>query len=219
MSEQRNVRPIVAGNDNFTNRANEGNELNRMLKDVQLAIDDFNNQPNKRISEDYFRRIYLPLFTNIPEEKMNVKVSKADWFGVSGGPNFAVDVVDKHGQVLFTVPPINSLHIRVMGETPRYSQVLQRAQEYGQNYPKQAENMWSSSLAKLAGSEDLNAREEVMLAWARIFGFYGFLANVEPVIDVASYYGISPRQNGAKPATTVKQEETASLDDTIIWDE
>ena len=193
-------------------------DLAASLDAMQEAIRNHNEMERAQIPEDIFRRAYLPFFAGIPKEYCPMPdISFNEWYGVSGGPNNAVDVVDHYGKVLFTVPPLNVTSVRNLAPNAKdhmYGNVLNRARELGDSRPQESQLLWRNELQRLGGTENNTARENAMLQWAPIFGYYGFLKSVKPTLDVASYY----RELMGDDTPNTPVEEEATLEDFMSWE-
>lgn len=193
-------------------------DLAASLDAMQEAIRNHNEMERAQIPEDIFRRAYLPFFAGIPKEYCPMpEIGFNEWYGVSGGPNNAVDVVDPYGKVLFTVPPLNVTSVRNLAPNAKdhmYGNVLNRARELGDSRPQESQLLWRNELQRLGGTENHTARENAMLQWAPIFGYYGFLKSVKPTLDVASYY----RELMGNTTSNTTVEEEATLEDFMSWE-
>ena len=64
-------------------------------------------EPVKRIPENVFREIFLPVFAGLdPDLEKRTGEFTAHWAGVVGSPMEPADIVDVQGNKLFTVPPL-----------------------------------------------------------------------------------------------------------------
>ena len=203
---------------------NERTHWDSILNEVEEDARDLRNLPHPSIPEEMFRKIYLPMFAGVEEEKRVIKVDYHSWMGVSGDHRTPVDVVDTQGKVLFTVPPIfpdttQSLKIQPPARDGRSFQMVQQyAGEVARNFPQQGAVVLQAGREALMPKTELTQVEEYMLLWAPMLGFYGFLEHVEPTIDVHyTLYGYS-KYKGAKGKTTQTTIKTEDVDDMLDWD-
>ena len=96
----------------------EESRLNRMLETMQgfdeeeagSFIEDIMAQikePPKRVPENVFREIFLPVFAGLdPDLEKKTHEFTAHWAGIVGSQMESAQVVNMQGETLFTVPPI-----------------------------------------------------------------------------------------------------------------
>ena len=183
-------------------------------------------EPHPRIPEEMFRKIYLPMFAGVEEDKRAIKVDYHSWMGVAGDHRTPVDVVDAQGKVLFTVPPIFPDTTKTLVLPPKtddgrtFNGVMAYASEVARNFPQQGLVAMQAARESFLPNTQLNQVQEYMLLWAPVLGFYGFLEHVEPVIDVHyTLYGYSKykgtKGNGKEIRSTSSEED---MDDMFSWD-
>lgn len=196
-------------------------EFDRDLDAVVEMLQMKEDVPNARIPEDIFRRAYLPMFAGIPEEKWPVAgITLNNWYGVSGGPHFEVDVIDTKGNVLFTVPPIvPPPSTRAMAKFAEdghgVGSAFNKAREVGRNIPIEGEIIARQEVQRIQPRFSRRYENDYRMRWAPIFGYYGFLSNVKPTIDVASYYYGSREEAIKETNTGTSADVVSQLDD--LW--
>lgn len=155
-------------------------EITRIAADVEKAT----AAVRARLPERHFREIYLPMFAG--DEKNPYNVDLNHWVGFAGNPYREVDIIDEHGQVLFTVPPVLDREAvnPVNPEQTRtsVSHVIATAQQYGRIHPSQGVAFLDTELTgrALLMKVPPNVAKDLQ-TWNMIFTRYGR----PPIIEVA----------------------------------
>lgn len=100
------TKPVLIGRkrptDNKDALAAHYSSLNSSIKDVHKLLVSGEAVRNT-LPEDIFKNYFLPMFAGL---ETHPDASVGVWISIAGTPFAEVDIIDKSGQVLFTVPPI-----------------------------------------------------------------------------------------------------------------
>lgn len=151
-------------------KAKQGDEISGIFDSLN-AVAAENIQ---RLPEDVFVRNFLPMFAGeaVPEH-----INLSTWFGVAGNPYMPVHVVDKAGEVLYTIPAyfdrgaidINKVDPRASGLT----HVLKTTEQLNRVHPGRARNYFEQQLnMRNMSNEDAGAISRNASVWISIFERY-----------------------------------------------
>lgn len=140
------------------------NNLNTVTKESITAL-----------PEEVFVRNFLPFFAGEPvADTINLNV----WFGIAGNPYMPVNVVDKSGVVLYTVPAFfdrGAVDIsRVDNRASPLHHVLKTAEQLNRVHPKRAEAYFEQQLnMRNMTNLDKALHDRNAQIWEDIFKRYG----------------------------------------------
>lgn len=175
---------------------NDLDELAKLKQDAALQdeLDQISDSLQKGlpdtlrpiIPERYFVGIYLPWFAGeeviVPTpEGGGVKMNSDHWIAVAGHHAQEVDVLDEHGNVLYSVPPmVNSMQILTNYDKVGYSltSVFKRYKEEADIYPQVAKDNLKHELDRTVSVEVKEIKDEYARRWYDIFKRYGYIDNV-----------------------------------------
>lgn len=188
------------------------------------CLNDIVREEAKRVPENVFRRLYLPMFAGIPEkfhvmkfqtDKGNRGIQPSDWLDVVGNSGADAFVVNENDEVLFVVPPMIPKSVRRLSTvrtkasfgiiTEKVREVIASGhplaiQEYTQRFQQE--------LNRIEGTFDKTLTDEVNYQWHCIYAYYGFVPGIQPVIDAAAYFYDQMKQD---PEYKEKAEEFFAL--------
>ena len=90
----------------------ESNEVSTVANPTLMStldsgeIEKFLEPEHRVFPEHLFKSVWLPIFAGVSNEINGKKVGIVDWLDVAGTALHEVDIIDKEGKVLFTVPPL-----------------------------------------------------------------------------------------------------------------
>lgn len=134
------------------------------------------NSPKAKLPEELFVSNFLPFFTGKANAETNPDFLPT-WISIAGSPAADVDVIDKNGKVLFTVPAfIDSGFINPLKNTSglSYSDIVNMAILFGNNIPKQGAAVLTNELenkVKRLKDKSPNYAKKIAL-WEAIFQRY-----------------------------------------------
>lgn len=147
------------------------NELT--ITDAMTAILEPVSNINIRLSESVFVTNYLPYFVNSDARAQAIE----KWLEVSKHPYYPVDIVDPHGEVLFTVPPLwLRQKTRVYNdESVSFSEVMLRVQIKSDVVPASGEKFFNECMPYfLTQPDDIKDYSSI---WNNIFKRYGYITD------------------------------------------
>lgn len=142
-------------------------------------------EPNRRIPENVFREIFLPVFAGLdPDMEKRTQEFTAHWAGVVGSAMEPADVVDVQGNKLFTVPPLYDSSRLMVDEkgsgTGSYRHIFGSLIENASVNPTAAAGEFSAAasdkLNRIIKSEPLTNNP-----WGEVFSFYGLIEKQDSV--------------------------------------
>lgn len=122
-------------------------QLNDSMSDVFSALVE--NNPKAKLPEELFVSNFLPFFLGVNKVERNEDFLPT-WISVAGTPAADVDIIDKSGKVIFTVPSfIDSEFINPLKNTTglSYSDIIAMSTLYGNNIPKQGADVLNKGLS------------------------------------------------------------------------
>lgn len=141
----------------------------------------------KKLPEELFVTYFLPMFAGL-ETHPDVNIGR--WVSIAGTPFAEVDIINQHGQTLFTVPPIFERNVidttkvsdmSIQSVTATYELLLQQS-------PHRAIKFLEHGLDKIDKSKDL-------MKWKGLYA-----DKMKPIFE---RYNVVPswQEGGAKTAT------------------
>lgn len=176
---QNGLAAFVTQNVVVDDIAAAGDDILRIAKDIA------NSDPNARLEEFRFVQIFLPLFDGTPAEERPFPVDMSNWSTVAGSVYRSVDVVDRQGVVLFTVPPmIDRVAVRPVNQKEGFGGVYDMAvmaQRLQYTSPRHAKAFMDGQLSARA-SAMFNPENifKYLRTWNEIFKRYGR----PPILDL-----------------------------------
>lgn len=161
------------------------------FKEEDTFIKDFTEltkEPVKRIPENVFRELFLPVFAGTGDAELERKTGEfcAHWAGIVGSHSDSAEVVDVQGNKLFTVPPLiatNLLNPTEEGfKAGMYGRTLTAMTDAARVNPRMAAAEYAAAMGekldKVIQKTDNNP-------WEQVFSFYGLIPNaaVTPTAD------------------------------------
>lgn len=149
--------------------------MSALITDVSKSV--LETFPNPRLEEYKFVEVFLPFFAGKPEEEQKYRVNLGNWATVAGNPFNEVDVIDRQGKVLFTVPPIYD-RMAIKPEADRQQDsivdIVRKMQLLQQQSPRMAKQYYDSTLSQRAQSlfHPDNVLKHLRM-WNDIFKRYG----------------------------------------------
>lgn len=157
-------------------------KLDRWEEQLQQLNEQLTNAAvidRPRIPERYFAGLFLPFFAG-DAERAYPQVNLVMWVNrVAGNPYHEVDVIDRDGQVLFTVPPVFDRRAvdpqkSVQSNATPVSHVVASAQQYTNLSPAMGDQYIRSELTKRALVMRVPANVLAHVeSWNQIFARYG----------------------------------------------
>lgn len=140
-------------------------------------------EPPKRLPENIFKEVFLPMFLGRPNERYP-DIKAGNWVAFAGSPHASVEVMDMTtNQVLFVVPPMveSELVAPITGKLDvDMSYVANQAKLYSQALPQVAENYLMEELTKRTSFMKSNADvSATMAAWKKILIHYGLMKEAD----------------------------------------
>lgn len=150
------------------------NQMTDSMSAVYSALVE--NSPRAKLPEELFVTNFLPFFTGKISIEKNTDFLPT-WISIAGTPAADVDIIDKRGVTLFTVPAfIDSGFINPLKNTSglSYSDIVNLAILYGNNIPKQGANLLTNELeAKIKRLKDKSPNYSKKIdMWTNIFTRY-----------------------------------------------
>lgn len=140
-------------------------------------------QPKAKLPEDVFKYHFLPYFSG-QEENSKTRNITAEWVGVAGTPMAEVDVVDKAGKVLFTVPPLfdtSSLNISKRPAGRSLADITNEFNLINHSVPVAASRFLNNALTQkgdeiigMSDGQDPGVKAVAPDRWLSILNRYGF---------------------------------------------
>lgn len=126
---------------------NKVEQLNASMANVFSSL--VQNSPKAQLPEELFVSNFLPFFIGVVNAEKNEDFLPT-WISIAGTPAADVDIIDRNGKVLFTVPSfIDSGFINPLKNTSglSYSDIVNMAILYGNNIPKQGADVLNKGLS------------------------------------------------------------------------
>ena len=159
-------------------------ELDQVLDNLMNDIEKSGEYQPGTIQEERFAKIFLPYFAGLctAEEVSllagNPAITPATWITIAGSANNEVNVVDRNGTVLFTVPPIyTTKYIKPRDNTRENGDLfstLQKANELKSIRPREAQEVINRAIVSRTPVQDKATKEHFYKRWAAIFDRYGY---------------------------------------------
>ncbi len=137
-------------------------------------IENFLESDRRVFPEHLFKSVWLPIFAGVTDEINGKKVSISDWLDVAGTAMHDVDIVDKEGKVLFSVPSL-------IRDTPMMSKrhandTMREVMSEYVNYASLHPNMGKVFMEKVMFSKIPRKPADVryIRRWNEIFSRYGY---------------------------------------------
>lgn len=175
-----------------------------LRRKVQEQTDDIfkslvGDRENSKLPEDIFAGYFLPHFSGQQPISSNSQVL-AEWIGIAGTPTSEVDVIDKAGQTLFTVPSMfdtSAIDVTKRDVGNSISDIYAQFDLKSNNIPVVANRFLNAQLSKkLEDIDGHHSHNDVTERWGKIF----------------ERYGIQP----AKTSTTAEPKQDPS--DDLVYD-
>ena len=151
---------------------------------------------NSQLPEDIFRGYFLPHFSGHQPISKNSQVF-AEWISIAGTPTSEVDIIDQHGQVLFTVPSL--FDTRVIDTVKRdvgnsIADIYSQFDLKSTNIPSVANNYLNRELSKKLSILDTDVKhDDVTKRWIDIFHRYGL--EVEDTVNDPKSSTVDPGED------------------------
>jgi hypothetical protein len=155
-------------------------KMNRVRDGIDMIYADMvENAEHPQLPEEIFRKQFLPLFTTgVPDDVRPALITY--WIGIAATPWNPVDIIDRQGQILFTVP---SLYARDVINTKdgdpshSYGNIFMNYELQMSNIPIQAQRYFQNALEgkftdTVNQSPDVTEEERI---WTAIFQHYGLM--------------------------------------------
>ena len=145
---------------------------------VNQAYDQLVDKQDRRVlPEDTFKEYFLPYFSGQESLKDKPEVLK-DWVTIAGSGFAEVNLIDKAGEVVATVPGLNStMGFQMTAKNVNLADAMRQTGLIGVQNPKGAQEYLVGTLVK--HSENLvsdivpDSTNETVNKWAKIFDMYG----------------------------------------------
>lgn len=177
------------------------------IKEIMEELDEIAETDRQRMPEEIFVAGFLPLFAG-EADKVPKGLNLTKWSNIAGGPFRQVDVIDRQGNVLFTVPALmdRSAFVSRTNDRINMGHIAATAVQYAHQSPALARNYIDEELAKRQVLKSIPAVVMQNLeTWNTIFVRY----NRPPLI------ALEPKDTKADEA---KKEEQAHLDNYENWE-
>jgi hypothetical protein len=167
-----------------------------------------------QLEEYKFREAFLPFFLDTPiAERKYKEVNLGHWRTVAGGNFNEVDVVDEHGVVVFTVPPIAdrlAMMARTASSGLAVSDLVQRTSQLANQSPHAASKILASALRERTNAffNKANILKHIE-AWNKIYAYY----NLPPLLDLEA---LDKKATGKEQKAGQAQEPAS--DDSDDWE-
>ena len=125
---------------------------------------------------DLFNTHFAPfLFGEVPLQKDSELFST--WIGIAGSPMASVDIINKAGQVEFTVPPLFDTNvIDILRKDRGLNQVIDNYNNYSNALPAVAMGFVKNNLLPAADEAIANSdHKEALSGWAKVAQYYNKL--------------------------------------------
>lgn len=125
------------------------NIIDSMQTQTNTIFDDLVvKNENSKLPEEIFQGHFLPFFSGQRHASKDDNVI-AEWISVAGTPMNEVDIIDRDGEVLFTVPPLmdtNIINVTTNTSQRSMSAILSNYDLHHNNIPKVAVNKLNQNL-------------------------------------------------------------------------
>lgn len=177
------------------------NEAADFITDMMTQI----TEPPKRIPENVFREIFLPVFAGLdPDMEKRTAEFTAHWAGVVGSPMEPAEIVDVQGNKLFVVPPLYDS-----------SKLNTEEQGFGVNSYR---HIFGSLVDTSAINPQAAAGEYVTAVSKRLDGLIKEPTPAKnPWEEVFSFYNLIKKSDDVQSPTTGPASD--NLDDDFVFDE
>lgn len=185
-------------------------QLNNELININQLMQQADESLRRRLEEDRFVNVFLPMFAGI-SNLYNVSVDS--WIGlVAFSPSNEVDIIDKQGNVLYTVPAIyNNASVAGVSNDVSIASEVMTVGKIAQISPNDAANLFQERIEN--NLIIVNAGENTMTNWKRwqaIFNRYNITPNLSP--DFKKLIGYE-NDNTATPTTPRGEEEPIDFEE------
>lgn len=172
-------------------------DLERMRQDSVVTI-----------PEENFVRVFLPFFNG--DEELNIyNVTMRHWHGVAGGPFNEVNVADRNGNIIYTVPPVfdnTAISVKETSVRDGLTEMINVVGLMAHQSPIKSSNFLRNYLTELhERMVDKTFVLEHILAWNKIFLRY----DLDPIVIP----GIPELENVNKNTDTNQIEQIDDLGD------
>lgn len=136
------------------------------------------DNPNGTISLDLFSKVFFPMFLAYLSGKQNVDLSY--WYDETNTNGYqSVDVVDRAGEIVFTVPPLLNNRKTDLGDTLEMSpaEIMAIADMHDKSFPGNGVKYIEKNLTEKFDRDvegNLQLQEKFVNGWKKIFKFYGY---------------------------------------------
>jgi len=157
------------------------------IKVIKDSLKEADTDSTARLEEYIFVNVFLPLFAG-DTELMYPQASLAIWANIAGSVYKPVNIVNKNGEVLYTVPPImnNTVINPISNSKTSLAHVVATAKQYSNIHPVQGRNYLMAELTQRATIMNVPKNVlENLHQWNEIFTRYGRpkIAEEQPVSE------------------------------------
>lgn len=191
-------------------------DISKMVSGIDSELRGLEDSSTPRMDEVMFREVFLPFFANDENPKYQVNLNKYLEFTTS--PFKELDIVDNHGNVLFTVPPLyDGESIRILDPTgekenkTRLLNVMSNANLLRNRSEAEAEKyVQANMVGRLAKVESKLKLFNYALRWNTIYSYYG---REEPFPTITQEFIDNFVNKTVAPKVDVDVDTTSNDDD------